>query len=312
MRPSKSSRRVCALLVGLSLGLSSQFARAEAGLEQLELGLLEHLNRTRSELGAPLLGSHRALSQVARERVAQLAGRSELDSTSAEVTDLEGRLWRLGYTPHYWRFAIVAGHLDWRRIAGTRLQPELLRLELEHVAVSCTPWAAGPERSDEGLLADPEEQTLCLIMVGERRIRFQQRVAEPLRDVAAVRRAVISEVNRIREARGLAPLEGNVEADAAAQRHAEDMLNRNFYSHRNPDGMGPRQRAVEAGFAARGISENIAKVVTSPADAVARWMSSSGHRRNILRRDARHHGLGVAIGIEDGEVVGLWCQLISN
>ena len=307
-----SARALCAVAVGLFLGLTPAHGTTALGLEELEQRLLQHLLDARSELGVPPLSAHPALSQAAEERALELSNRSELGSTSGEVTDLEHRLWRLGYAPHYWRLAVVAGHLDHSTIATTRLEPALLRNELEHVAISCFPWAFGRERTDEGIRAHPEDQTVCLIMVGERKIRHELRVAEPLRDIETVRREVLAEVNRIRDARGLVALERNALADLAAQRHAEDMLQRGFYSHRNPNGKGPRQRSNEAGYRPRAVGENIAKVVTSPVDAVARWMSSSGHRRNILRRQARDHGLGVAVGIDDGEVVALWCQLIAN
>ena len=309
-RPSTSSGSIA---LGLALVLTAPAcARSGLDLERVERQLLDQLQEARRALGAPSLEMHADLSRLAEERAEELARRTDLGSTSAELTALEGRLWRLGYAPHYWRMAIVAGHLSDTTIGRTRFEPDLLRTELEHVAVSCVPWTSAPQRTDEGLRADPLEQTLCLVMVGERQIRYQLRVAEPLRDLEAVRRAVLTEVNRVREARGLPPLERDEVADAVAQRHAEDMLERGFYSHRNPDGDRPRERAVAAGFRARKLGENIAKVVTTPVDAVARWMASSGHRRNILLRGARLHGLGVAVGIEDGEVVALWCQLIAE
>ena len=308
-----STRLIAATAIGLACAIVFPACGGSAqGVESLEQWLLEHLQTARSRRGLGRLDSHDALSRVARERASQLAGRTELGSTAAEVTALERRLWRLGYSPHYWGQAIVAGHLDSSTIKQTRLEPALLRSELEHVAISCHRWEHAPEHTSSGLKSDPGDQAVCLIMVGEQQLRYQQRVAEPLRDIDAVRRAVLAEVNRIRGSRGLEPLRGNEQANLAAQRHARDMLKRDFYAHRSPDGKGLRQRATEAGLNARGLAENIAKVVTTPEDAVARWMSSSGHRRNILLKRAREHGLGVAVGVQDGEVVALWCQVIAT
>lgn len=36
--------------------------------------------------------------------------------------------------------------------------------------------------------------------------------------------------------------------NSIAQGHAEDMAKRNFFSHTNPDGLSPQQRADKAGF----------------------------------------------------------------
>ncbi len=305
----------CKRPFGLALGLTLLLvmpSSAELAIEQLEQELLLLLDRARTTLGVDSLTAHAALTRLAQEHASELASRADLATSSDELNDLERRLWRLGYEPHYWRQAIVAGHLRLSTVSRTRLEPALLRDELEHVAVACSRWLHGPERTDQGLRSDPETQVVCLIMVAERQIRYQLRVAEPLRDRETVRQAVLDEVNRIRHARGLEALVRNERADMAAQAHAEDMLQRDFYDHRTPEGKGPRERATEAGFTPRGIAENIAKVVTTPEDAVARWMSSSGHRRNILLRRARQQGLGVAVGIQDGDVVALWVQLIGE
>ncbi len=298
--------------LGALLGLAPLPAAASSSLETLEARLALHLRAARTAREVPALEAHSGLSRIAEERVRELAGRTDLGSSSGELTELERRLRRRGYAPHYWRMALVAGHLEAATIGRTRLEPDLLRPELEHVAVSCAPWTAAPARTPEGTRAKPEGQTLCLIMVAERQVRYQLRVAEPLRDLETVRQAVLAEVNRLRRSRGLAELQASTEANRAAQRHAEDMLERRFYSHQNPEGEGPRERSAAAGFSPRGVAENLAKVVTTPEDAVARWMASSGHRRNLLRRGATSHGLGVAVGIDDGEVVALWCQLLGG
>ena len=169
-----SERRFSAVAIALvSMLAASAFGSDELSLEELERRLLQHLHQARNARGAPLLESHPALSRLAKERANELARRAELGSTSGEVTSLERRLWRLGYAPHYWRLAIVAGHLDDPAIESTRLEPELLRNDLEHVAITCVPWTSGRQRTDDGLRANPRDQTLCLIVVGERQIRYQ-------------------------------------------------------------------------------------------------------------------------------------------
>lgn len=48
--------------------------------------------------------------------------------------------------------------------------------------------------------------------------------------------------------------------NSLAQGHSNDMVNRNFYGHVNPDGNGPQQRATLAGIN-YGIGENVAKAL---------------------------------------------------
>jgi uncharacterized protein YkwD len=185
-------------------------------------------------------------------------------------------------------------------LGKTRFDRELLRDTFEHAVAACVPRGAGSQR-------------LCLLLVAERTLGFDLRAAEPLRDQGQVRESVLREVNKRRTKAGLKPLSANPAADRAAQAHAEAMLEQGFYAHRAPDdGSSPKDRATREGLVPRVIAENIAKVVTTPEDVVARWMSSSAHRRNLLLRSATQHGLGVAVGIQDGEVVALWCQLIAS
>jgi uncharacterized protein YkwD len=99
----------------------------------------------------------------------------------------------------------------------------------------------------------------------------------------------------------------------AAQGHAEDLLRRSYYDHRSPEGGTPMSRARAAGFTGRSIAENIAKGLFTPVETVNRWMDSSGHRRNILRRRATLTGLGLAVGpgeLECHDV--LWVQLFGG
>ncbi len=96
------------------------------------------------------------------------------------------------------------------------------------------------------------------------------------------------------------------------------MVTRDFFSHENPDGDGPSERAEKAGYVVRkpageeeaeGIGENIGQVplgrvedfglVTHDAQSIAvtqvrAWMDSRGHRNNILSEDYQRIGVGVA------------------
>lgn len=102
------------------------------------------------------------------------------------------------------------------------------------------------------------------------------------------------QVNAQRRQAGLGSLVANGRLAAASERHAADMAARGYFSHRSPDGAGIGERAKAAGYCFRGLAENIAAGQDSPAEALAAWMNSPGHRRNILDASYTDYGLGRA------------------
>jgi len=117
-----------------------------------------------------------------------------------------------------------------------------------------------------------------------------------LRDVA------LEAVNADRAAQGLDPLTGGDRLDRIAQAHAEDMAQRGFYAHRNPDGQGARDRYLEAGGPRwELVAENIARCTgcATPPDAARveafqeGWMNSPEHRENILTEGLTRMGFGI-------------------
>jgi len=79
--------------------------------------------------------------------------------------------------------------------------------------------------------------------------------------------------------------------DVAAA-HSQDMLDRDFFAHINPDGDGPGQRIAAAQYDARSWAENLAL----DADVVRAHdllFQSAGHRINMLRDSFREIGVGI-------------------
>jgi uncharacterized protein YkwD len=77
-----------------------------------------------------------------------------------------------------------------------------------------------------------------------------------------------------------------------ARAHGEDMLDREFFDHINPDGDGPSDRVSAAGYSWRVVGENIAAGQTSPREVVDGWLASPGHCRNIMLSDFEEIGVG--------------------
>jgi len=101
---------------------------------------------------------------------------------------------------------------------------------------------------------------------------------------------------------GKPALQWNETLRTVARNHSQDMVNRNFFSHNNPDGLSPGDRVTNAGVTYSAVAENIAQNqgYSDPGQqAVTGWMNSEGHRNNIL--DANNYGYsqtGVGIALK--------------
>jgi uncharacterized protein YkwD len=107
--------------------------------------------------------------------------------------------------------------------------------------------------------------------------------------------AVFDQLNFYRLSNGLQMLEYSVTLQHAADLDAKDMYDRNFFSHTNPDGEGPGDRAVAAGFCHPYGGENIAKgqnTLGTAEEVMAAWKNSTGHNANMLRTQFKYVGVG--------------------
>jgi len=67
----------------------------------------------------------------------------------------------------------------------------------------------------------------------------------------------------------------------AARQHSQDMSDRNFFDHQNPDGDRAQQRAEDNGYDGS-AGENIAAGYDTIHQAHVEWLKSVGHRKNVL------------------------------
>jgi uncharacterized protein YkwD len=87
-----------------------------------------------------------------------------------------------------------------------------------------------------------------------------------------------------------------------ALKHSRDMVSRNFFGHTNPDGKGPFERLQESKVVFSAAAENIASGPKTGRQVFETWLSSPGHRKNML--DCRFTRHGVAY------VEGRWTHLL--
>lgn len=155
----------------------------------------------------------------------------------------------------------------------------------------------------------------------------------PAFDAQELERALHRAVNQVRSERGRTSLAWSDSLRRLARSHSQDMARRGFFGHTTPGGVGPAERAERLGLpAARplsdgrriGIGENLFRTYRYDGyrdvyrrrengarqrvrrvydwksrrvvaeETVESWLESPSHRRALLSRNYRRHGLGVA------------------
>lgn len=106
---------------------------------------------------------------------------------------------------------------------------------------------------------------------------------------------VLKLVNEERSKVGCSPVSANSALAELAQDFSEDMAERGFFDHTDPDGASPWDRAAKAGITDLG-GENIARGQADAAAVMEAWMNSPGHKANILNCDFKTLGVGVHMG----------------
>ena len=118
---------------------------------------------------------------------------------------------------------------------------------------------------------------------------------------------VIDLVNTERAAVGLHPLNYDARLATAARDHSEDMGWQDYFSHTSLDDRSPADRVMAAGYSYNRLGENIAAGQPTPESVVDAWMSSPGHRANILNPDFCDIGVGYAY-VADSTYGHYWTQ----
>lgn len=117
----------------------------------------------------------------------------------------------------------------------------------------------------------------------------------------------LAAVNAERASQGRAALTYDARLEAAAKAHARDMARKGFMSHTGSDGSNLGTRIKRTGFRYCFGAENIAMGQNSLDGAMASWMNSGGHRKNILNRKAKSMGFAQASGNRWVLVLGAEC-----
>lgn len=145
---------------------------------------------------------------------------------------------------------------------------------------------------------------LCLMLFAQGMAYALTGTAGTARTTTAVRTSladdVVRQVNRERSGRGLRALRVSAELSQAARVRAIEITRK--FSHTRPDGSAWRTVSSAA------FGENIAVGQRTADKVMAAWMTSSGHRANILR--ASYGSIGVCAVVYGG--VTYWAQLFGK
>ncbi|MEU0578080.1 CAP domain-containing protein [Streptomyces griseoincarnatus] len=107
--------------------------------------------------------------------------------------------------------------------------------------------------------------------------------------------AVLRLVNAERAKVGCSPVTADSALSSLATAFSDDMADRGFFDHTDPDGDTPWDRAQAAGISNLG-GENIARGQADAEAVMQAWMNSPGHKANILNCDFKTLGVGVHLG----------------
>jgi uncharacterized protein YkwD len=286
----RRARRSLSLAVA-ALAVAVACAAAERGRDPyapLRRELHQEIDRLRAARGLPGLVLEEELSRWADERAARAARSGGVAAAGLSSEEAIEELARRGY--------------EARRVTEVLLQSDGPPAEVvdfwRRQGDSGFGDALSAEYRELGIgIAVPEEAPpiYALVLARSAADDFGERTAG-LADLAAVRAALVGRVNAARRSAGVPPLRADPRLDRAAQDHAERMLESGHYGHTGQDGSTPRERAARAGHPAASVAENLARGQLSPGEAVEAWLASRPHRRNLLDRDLRDVGHGVAYG----------------
>ena len=117
---------------------------------------------------------------------------------------------------------------------------------------------------------------------------------------------VLKLVNQERSKQGLNPLTLSEKLTSIANTKAQDMADKNYFSHQSPTYGSPFDMLKQFGVSYTSAGENIAAGQKSAEQVMNDWMNSSGHRANILNKDYTQLGVGYT---EGGNYGTEWVQL---
>lgn len=131
--------------------------------------------------------------------------------------------------------------------------------------------------------------------------------------LAAVLPSVLVELtNEDRTESDLPPLQTSPVLQAAAQMKANDMAEKGYFAHDDPEGRSPWYWFIQAGYQFIYAGENLAVNFVDSKEVEDAWMRSPGHRSNILGSNFTEVGIATAEGTYEGKKTIFVVQLFGT
>ncbi|MDX8045212.1 CAP domain-containing protein [Gracilibacillus sp. S3-1-1] len=103
---------------------------------------------------------------------------------------------------------------------------------------------------------------------------------------------VVELTNQARNENGVDTVNFDHDVANVAQNKAEEMADRNYFSHTSPTYGSPFDMLKAFDVEYTRASENIAAGQSTPEEVVESWLHSEGHRKNLLDPNVSHIGVG--------------------
>lgn len=126
--------------------------------------------------------------------------------------------------------------------------------------------------------------------------RTTEQVLSAATDISASR--LLEETNDIRSENESPQLTFNERLGAAAQNKADDMADRDYWSHNTPDGKQPWHFINKEGYRYAVASENLAFGFNSATEAIDAWMKSDTHKQAMLDKAVNEVGFGISTSLD--------------
>jgi len=108
--------------------------------------------------------------------------------------------------------------------------------------------------------------------------------------------ALVNMLNQTRGNSGLTALIENSKLDKAARMKAEDMVQKQYFSHISPQGLTPWYWFLQSGYNYKYAGENLAIGFYDSSEAFNAWFNSPSHRENMLNKNYKEVGTAVLQG----------------
>lgn len=129
---------------------------------------------------------------------------------------------------------------------------------------------------------------------------------------AIVESTLIELTNQQRQSSGLPALKENLQLKQAALLKAQDMLERDYFSHYSPEGISPWYWLRISDYRYKIAGENLAIGFSDSEQVHQAWLVSPSHRTNLLNPNFQEIGIGVVRGDFQGKETTVVVQFLAS